>query len=65
LSPASGKGTTARRTTKRRSVLRFEILNSFVDEGMARLSPHEATVWIVLYRDTKPDGSARTQGHRI
>ena len=55
------KGTAARRkTTKRRSGLRFEILNAFVDEGMSKLSPHEAVVWLVLYRDVKPDGTART-----
>jgi hypothetical protein len=54
-------GATARRkTTKRRSAMRFEILNAFVDEGMSRLSPYEAVVWFVLYRDTKPDGTART-----
>jgi hypothetical protein len=54
------KETTARRTSKRRSGLRFQILNAFVDEGMSKLSPHEAVVWFVLYRDTKPDGTART-----
>jgi DNA-binding MarR family transcriptional regulator len=52
------KGTT--RTTKRRSALRFEILNAFVDEGMSKLSPHETVVWLVLYRDTKPGGLAQT-----
>jgi DNA-binding transcriptional ArsR family regulator len=60
VSEANGTPTTARRTTKRRSILRFEILNAFVDEGMARLTPCEAVVWLVLYRDTKPDGVART-----
>jgi hypothetical protein len=52
--------TRAKRTTRRRSLLRFETLNAFVDEGMRTLSPHEAVVWLVLYRDTKPDGIART-----
>jgi DNA-binding transcriptional ArsR family regulator len=59
VSEANGS-TTARRTTKRRSSLRFEVLNAFVDEGMKRLTPHEAVVWLVLFRDTKPDGIART-----
>jgi hypothetical protein len=36
------------------------MLNTFVDEGMRLLSAHEAAVWFVLYRDTKPDGIART-----
>jgi hypothetical protein len=60
VSEANGRATTARRTTKRRSSLRFEVLNAFVDEGMAKLTPHESVVWLVLYRDTKPDGLART-----
>ena len=40
--------------------LRFEILNAFVDGGMAGLSRAELAVWLILYRDTKPDGTART-----
>jgi DNA-binding transcriptional ArsR family regulator len=60
VSKANGKGTTAQRTTKRQSALRFEILNAFVDQGMSQLIPHESVVWFVLFRDTKPDGLART-----
>lgn len=45
---------------KRRSKLRFETMNAFVDDGMKLLSPHESTVWLVLFRDTKPSGTART-----
>ena len=57
----NGKLATAGRPTKkRRSSLRFEVLNAFVDEGLKRLKPAEAVVWTVLYRDTKPDGTART-----
>jgi DNA-binding MarR family transcriptional regulator len=56
----STKGTTARRTTKRRSALRFEILNAFADRGMADLTRAEIAVWLILYRDTKPSGEART-----
>lgn len=51
--------TTARRTPKRRSRLRFEVLNAFVDGGMAGLSRSELAAWLVLYRDTRPDGTAR------
>ena len=51
----------ARRTTsKRRSELRFEILNAFVDDGgMIGLSRAELAVWLILYRDTKRGGTAR------
>jgi hypothetical protein len=58
---SNGRPTTASRTTKRRSALRFEVLNAFVDGGMAELSRGELVVWLVLYRDAKPpDGVART-----
>jgi hypothetical protein len=58
---------TARRTTKRRSRLRFEILNAFIDQGIvtAGLTAHEALVWMVLYRDTRPNGFARTSVDEI
>ncbi len=49
-----------RKTTKRASRLRFELLNAFVDSGMAELSRGELAVWLTLYRDTKRDGTART-----
>ena len=56
---ASGKPPTGRKTSKRESRLRFEILNDFVDTGMAVLSRAELVVWLILYRDTKRDGTAR------
>jgi hypothetical protein len=56
---------TACRTTKRRSRLRFEVLNAFVDGGMADLSRAELAVWLTLYRDTKPDGTARVSADGI
>lgn len=48
-----------RPTTKRRSSLRFEILNAFVDSTMADLTRAELAVWLCLYRDTKSNGEAR------
>jgi DNA-binding MarR family transcriptional regulator len=48
-----------RKTPKRVSRLRFELLNAFVDSGMAELSRGELAVWLTLYRDTKRDGTAR------
>jgi hypothetical protein len=50
--------TARRKTSKRQSRLRFQILNSFVDQSMASLAPHAAVVWFVLYRDTRRDGTA-------
>ena len=48
-----------RKTAKCASRLRFEVLNAFVDTGMADLSRAELALWLVLYRDTKPSGTAR------
>ncbi len=48
-----------RKTTKRAARLRFETLNAFVDIDMADLSRGETVVWLILYRDTKRDGTAR------
>lgn len=44
----------------RRPQDRFRVLNAFVDEQMCSVSPNAAKAWFVLYRDTKPDGLART-----
>jgi hypothetical protein len=56
----TAKPTARRKTTKRQSRLRFELLNAFVDSGMADLSRAELAVWLALFRDTKRDGIART-----
>ena len=39
---------------------RFAMLNSFVDMGMADLTGAETKVWLILFRDTKASGTART-----
>jgi hypothetical protein len=39
---------------------RFAVLNGFVDAELWELTRAEVAVWLVLYRDTKPDGTART-----
>jgi CRP-like cAMP-binding protein len=64
---ANSKATTStikpkRRTRSRTRSERFATLNAFVDFGIADadLTPAEALVWFVLYRDTKADGFART-----
>jgi DNA-binding MarR family transcriptional regulator len=56
----NGKPTARRKTTQRQSRLRFELLNAFVDSGMADLSRAELAVWLALYRDARRDGTART-----
>jgi hypothetical protein len=44
---------------------RFAVLNAFVDGTMATLKPSERAVWLILFRDTKPDGIARTSERDI
>ena len=39
---------------------RFGTINAFLDATMASLRPCERAVWLLLWRDTKPDGLART-----
>jgi hypothetical protein len=44
---------------------RFGVLNAFVDCTMATLKPSERAVWLILFRDTKPGGIARTSERDI
>ncbi len=39
---------------------RFGVLNTFVDVTLRELDRTAGLVWLVLFRDTKPDGLART-----
>lgn len=50
--------TAAQTETRRRSTLRFEFLNLFVDFGItaAQLTPSAVAVWLVMFRHATPDG---------
>jgi len=39
---------------------RFAVLNAFADATLATLNRAEIAVWLLLWRDTKPNGLART-----
>jgi hypothetical protein len=39
---------------------RFQCINAFIDATMAGLTPAERSVWLILWRDTKPNGLAAT-----
>lgn len=56
----AGKPAGTIRGRRRDHADRFKTLNTFVDATLRDLSPREALAWLVLYRDTKPDGLART-----
>ncbi|MGE5610355.1 MAG: transcriptional regulator [Bacillota bacterium] len=45
---------------KSKSASRFAVLNTFIDVTLRDLDRAEVAVWLVLYRDTKPNGIART-----
>lgn len=59
-SPAPQRKVRASPLEKQRTAGRFQVLNTFIDFSMAGLRRTEIVVWFVLYRDTKPDGTART-----
>jgi hypothetical protein len=39
---------------------RFAEINGFIDYTLANLTPSAVAVWLILWRDTKPNGLART-----
>jgi hypothetical protein len=49
-----------RRPGPGRTTGRFDLLNRFVDCSLPGLGRAELAVWLLLWRDTKPDGLART-----
>ena len=62
-SPRRHQGDTTKtkgKPSRRNTADRFAVLNAFVDFTMQELSRAEALVWLALFRDTKPDGIART-----
>jgi hypothetical protein len=61
--PAAGSRSKAK--GKSASSARFAMLNAFIDFTMADLKPSERAVWFVLFRDTKPNGVARTSERDI
>jgi hypothetical protein len=45
---------------KRRTRDRFRTINAFLDVTVRTLPPSASVVWVLLWRDVKPDGLART-----
>jgi hypothetical protein len=56
--PAAPPKTGARRK-KGRALRRFHQINQFCDETLQGLGRVELAVWLLLWRDTKPNGLAR------
>ncbi len=57
---AGRKGGRTNAGRRQRHYGRFAVLNGFVDGVMGTLPRAAALVWVCLWRDTKPDGLART-----
>lgn len=51
---------TTKPKTPRHTQGRFAEINGFVDCTLAHLTPSAVAVWLILWRDTKPNGLART-----
>lgn len=49
-----------KRKTRRRTAERFGSLNLFLDSTAGALTRGELLTWLILYRDTKPDGTTKT-----
>lgn len=58
--PGGRKGGRTPPRRRQRHYGRFAVLNGFVDASMGTLPRAAALAWICLWRDTKPDGLART-----
>jgi predicted transcriptional regulator len=49
-----------RKPNHRHAAGRFGVLNAFIDETARTLTRSEFLTWLILYRDTKPEGTTRT-----
>src|SRR5262245_37407312 len=61
--PPPARRDRARRTppdARARADGRFQMFNAFIDVTMRELTRAETDVWLILFRDTKPTGLART-----
>jgi hypothetical protein len=55
-----GAGKTKGKPARRKTGDRFAVLNAFLDFTAGTLTRAEVLVWLILFRDTKPEGTART-----
>lgn len=54
------QGDKAKGSARTAAAGRFAVVNAFIDVTMADLTPAERSSWLILWRDTKPGGLART-----
>ncbi|MDB5311279.1 MAG: transcriptional regulator [Gemmataceae bacterium] len=51
---------TARPTARKQTRGRFAEINGFIDVTLKDLKPSEIAIWLILWRDTKPNGLVQT-----
>jgi hypothetical protein len=57
---STGKSRNKGGSARQPSLERFQVLNGFVDFGLAGLSRSEVACWLILFRDCKPNGLSST-----
>lgn len=58
--PPKAEGKPKLKRRRRHAADRFAVLNAFLDMTAGALTRAELLTWLILYRDTKPDGTTRT-----
>ncbi len=58
--PARRHHTPEAKRHRRHTADRFGVLNAFIDLTAGTLTRAELLTWLILFRDTKPDGTCRT-----
>lgn len=57
--PSAKMGQQKKNTARRWSLERFKVLNGLVDLGLRGLTRSELAIWLIVYRNTRPNGLAR------
>lgn len=60
LPPMNETTSTPKPAKRSRAKGRFGEINAFIDATLAELTRAEISVWLILWRDCKPNGLART-----
>ena len=60
MPPMTSTKTATKPAKHGRTKQRFREFNAFIDATLASLTRAEAVVWLILWRDCKPDGLTRT-----
>jgi hypothetical protein len=65
LAPPRQPAANGKAPKRKEATGRFQVLNTFVDESARLVSTTAQAVWMVLYRETKPNGLAQVSHNQI